>query len=261
MTSLPVLLYHHVGPVVPGTYPTLTVSPERFQRHVRWLARCGFTGIRGVDWLAYRAGQALPAKSIVLTFDDAYADLVKHALPVLRAHNFGATVFVVTGHVGGENVWDQADGSSQHRLMTADQIRTWKGRGIEFGAHSRNHPDLTTLSDMQMDAEIRGSRDELTAIVGGPIPSFAYPYGRFNDVVLQRVHQAFDVAFSCDEGLNTFSTDVHCLRRTMVQRDDSVLALTCRARLGRYPVERWRARLAIRSRIRHAVGRLDRSDP
>jgi peptidoglycan/xylan/chitin deacetylase (PgdA/CDA1 family) len=254
---LPVLLYHHVGPSRPGTFPELTVSAERFARHVRWLVQRGYVGICPADWLAWcRHARALPRKPVMLTFDDAYADLTTYALPVLRRHNFGAAVFVVTRQIGGENMWDRLRGSQPHRLMTADQIREWAAYGIEFGAHSRTHADLTTLSNRQMDDEIEGSRDDLAAITRVNVRAFAYPFGRTNEAVRDRVRAVFDCAFSCEGGLNTASSDRHGLFRSMVQPDDSAVALACRVRLGRYPIDQWRARLRIRSRVRTLAGEL-----
>ncbi|MGH9256401.1 MAG: polysaccharide deacetylase family protein [Vicinamibacterales bacterium] len=258
---LPVLLFHHVGPAQPGTFPELTIAVERFERHVRWLAARGYVGIRPTEWLAWRRdGKSLPRKPVLLTFDDAYADLATHALPILQRHDFGAAVFVVTSCIGGENRWDLARGSQPHRLMTADQIREWAGRGIEFGAHSRTHPDLTTLSDRQLDAEIRGSRDDLAALTGLAITSFAYPFGRVNDAVQARVRAVFACAFSCQEGMNTVVSDPHALCRSMVQPGDSALALACRVRFGRYLTRRWRGHLRVRSRLRAVAAPLVRSD-
>jgi peptidoglycan/xylan/chitin deacetylase (PgdA/CDA1 family) len=252
---LPALLYHHVGPSRPGTFPELTVSPQRFARHVRWLVQRGYVGIRPADWLAWcRNARVLPRKPVLLTFDDAYADLTTYALPVLRRHNFGAAVFVVTQHIGDENKWDRLRGSQPHRLMTADQIREWAACGIEFGAHSRTHADLTTLSDRQMHEEIDGSRNDLANITGLKASAFAYPFGRTNEAVRNRVRAVFDCAFSCEEGLNTASADRYGLFRSMVQPDDSEMALACRVRFGRYPVDKWRARLQIRSRVKTLAG-------
>ena len=254
---LPVLLYHHVGPSRPGTFPELTVSAERFARHVSWLVRRGYVGIRPADWLAWCGNhRALPRKPVLLTFDDAYADLTTYALPVLKRHGFGAAVFVVTHHVGGENVWDRLRGAQPHRLMTEDQIREWAGRGIEFGAHSRTHADLTTLSDREVQEEIDGSRDDLAAVTAQHVRAFAYPFGRTNEAVRKRVRAVFDCAFSCEAGLNTVSSDRYALSRSMVQPHDSALALASRVRFGRYPVDRWRARLRFRSRVRAVTGQL-----
>ena len=102
--TLPVLLYHHVGPAQPGTHASLTVSPTRFERHVRWLAWRGYRGICPADWLRWlNEGKGLPDKPVLFTFDDGYADLAEFALPVLRRYGFGAAVFIVTRQLGGTN--------------------------------------------------------------------------------------------------------------------------------------------------------------
>jgi peptidoglycan/xylan/chitin deacetylase (PgdA/CDA1 family) len=254
---LPVLLYHHVGPLRPGTVPGLTVSPERFEHHVRWLARRGYTGICPSDWVRWRReGKGLPERPVLLTFDDGYADLVEYALPVLRRYGFGGAVYVVTGQMGGTNAWDKACGSGTQRLMSAAQIRYWASQGIEFGAHSRTHADLTTLSAKELAEEVIGSRDELADLLGSRVASFAYPYGSYNQAACDCVRGAFDVAFIADdqnEGLNHLLTDPHLLLRTMVQANDSLLDLECRARWGYNPILNLRARVRLRSRLKGAV--------
>ena len=254
---LPVLCYHHVGPERPGTLPTLTVSPERFERHVRWLARRGFHGIRPADWVRWRReGKGLPEKPVLFTFDDGYADLAEHAFPVLRHYGFGAAVYVVTKHLGGTNAWDEARGSGTHRLLTAEQIRQWGAQGIEFGAHGRTHPDLTTLAPAQLEDEVAGSRRDLESIVGAKVGSFAYPYGFHNPTVVDCVRRSFDLAFAIDPGLpgmNYLVTDPHLLERTMVQPVDSELDVESRARWGKSPLLEMRARLRLRSRFGQAT--------
>jgi peptidoglycan/xylan/chitin deacetylase (PgdA/CDA1 family) len=252
---LPVLLYHHVGPAIPGIVPGLTVAPRSFERHVRWLARRGFTGIRPADWLRWcREGKGLPRKPVLLTFDDAYADLVEHALPVLRRYGFGAAVYVVTGQVGGTNTWDEARGFATLPLMTAEQISEWAARGIEFGAHSRTHADLTTLSTPDLQEEVVGSSKDLQAILGSHVLSFAYPYGFHNQAVADCVRAAFDLAFIVDpgmKGVNYPGTEPHLLQRTLVPANDFVIDIECRARWGFSPIERLRNRLRLRSRFKH----------
>jgi len=254
---LPVLLYHHVGPVRPGTIRGLTLSPERFERQMGWLARRGYIGIRPSDWVRWRReGKGLPEKPVLLTFDDGYADLTEYALPVLRRYSFGAVVFVVTGQVGGTNAWDEARGSGTHQLMTAEQIRYWAAQGIEFGAHSRTHADLTTLAPHGLEQEVIGSGSDLSSIVGSRVVSFAYPYGAYNQTVCDCVRGAFDLAFCADdrmEGMNHLLTDPCLLRRTMVQTGDSLLALESRVRWGRNPIQNVRARVSLRSRLKRAA--------
>ena len=254
---LPVLLYHNVGPTRPGITRGLTVSPERFERHVRWLARRGYTGIGAADWARWRReGKGLPKKPVLFTFDDGYQDLVQHALPVLRRYGFGAVVYIVTGQLGGTNTWDAGTGPDAHRLMTAEQIRCWAAQGIEFGAHSRTHANLPTLSARELEEEVVGSGKDLAAIVGAPIVSFAYPFGFHNPAVDDCVRTTFELAFIADddnEGLNHLRTDPHQLLRTMVQSDDSLLAVECRARWGRNPFLNWRGRVGLRTRLKRAA--------
>ena len=254
---LPVLMYHHVGPAIPGTYAELTVSPRRFERQIRWLARRGFVGVRAADWDEWlRTGKGLPDKPLLVTFDDGYADLADYALPVLRRYGFGAVVFTVTGLVGGTNAWDEARGSAIHRLLTAEQIRYWAAQGIEFGAHSRTHADLTTLPADELEKEILGGRDELTGILGSPVISFAYPYGSYNQTVNNCARQAYRLTFRADEttpGINFLCTDPHNLQRTMVHPRDSLADLECRVRWGHSPLQEMRNRLRLRSRFRRLV--------
>lgn len=249
---LPALLYHHVGPRVPDpAHAGLSVSATRFEQQVRWLARKGYMGIRPLDWLAWLLhGTALPPKPVLLTFDDGYADFPDHALPVLRRYGFRAVVFVVTGWIGARNSWDGAP------LMSAHQIRQCSAQGIEFGAHSRTHPDLTSLSGTRLREEIAGSGEDVSAIIGTRVTSFAYPYGFWSEEVRARVRESFDLAFTCEEGLNQIDTDPLLLRRTMVQPGDLLLDLACRVHFGWSLVMALRSRLRLRSRLCNAARHL-----
>lgn len=245
---LPVLAYHHVGPYRAGANPDLTVSPEAFQRQIAWLARHRFTAITSLQWLECRErGVPLPDRAVLLTFDDAYLDLHYHALPVLRRYGFAATVFVVTGCIGGASSWDEPAGWMALDCMSAEQIRHWDEQGIEFGAHSHYHPDLTRLSDSEIVEELDACTHELERILGVKPRSFAYPYGKFNDAVRCRVRERFGLGFSVLGGLNTLDTNAHALRRNLVLPGDTWLDLAGRALWGKSPIRgiRWRARYAL----------------
>ncbi len=252
--QLPVLLYHNVGSPQPGTHPALTIAPEEFEGQVRWLKQQGYVGIRPSDWLSWRhKGTPLPEKPVLLTFDDAYADLVEHAFPVLERHQFGAAVFVVTAQVGKDNAWDRALGWGPLQIMTREQIQKWAARGIEFGSHSRRHSDLRKLPAPQLQEEIAGSERDLRDILGTPPGSFAYPYGEYDDKAVEATRSSFPLAFTCEEGLNNLGQSLHHLRRTMVLPGESRAALAGRVRRGYNPLARLRARLRLRTRLRQGL--------
>ncbi len=249
---LPVLMYHHVAPVRPDTDAGLTVSPARFEAQVHWLARHGYMGIRPSDWLAWRqSAKSLPEKPVLLTFDDAYADVAEYAFPVLERHGFGAAVFVITGRVGGTITWARRKGV--FRVMSADQIRDWASRGIEFGAHSKTHPDLTALAPAELAEEVAGSKHDLEAILQSPVRAFAYPYGTHNPAVRDCVRGVYNLAFSTEEGLNNLGTDPYLLRRAGVLPCEFMVDFASRLRRGFSPFDRLRARIRFRTRLKNAL--------
>ena len=230
---LPVLMYHHVGSEKPGMYSGLSITPEQFQREMQRLSDRGYTPISSADWVAWcESGKALPTKPILITFDDAYRDLVIHALPVLRDHGFRAIVFVPTAYIGGSNVWDQAQGRPELQLMSKEEIVEWTSHGIEFGAHSHTHPELDCISADAVHGEVEGSRQVLEELCRSPVVAFAYPYGSYNAEVRNIVARSFRLAVTTEEGMNTLGIDLLQLRRTMVQPHDRLLDFSSRLRFG-----------------------------
>lgn len=255
---VPVLMYHNVGPYRPGTVKSLTVSPEHFRRQMRWLARYGYTGISAGQWIEWRqTAKPLPVKPVLLTFDDAYKDIVEHALPVVREFGFNATVFVVTQGIGKMNLWEKREGRGTLMGMDAQQILDWARNGVEFGAHSRTHPFLTTLQEDKLEEEIAGSRKDLEDLLGRPVAAFAYPYGDHNDAVQACARRHFSAAFTTKEGMNTLCTDPAGLRRTMVWPDNSMIDFWLKLRSGASPkTQHFRGRVwhAVRKRWRALLG-------
>ena len=229
----PALYYHHVGPFRPGTHRTLTVPPRLFERQMQWLLRQGYVGIGPSQWLRWLSdGAALPNKPIMLTFDDAYEDLAEYALPILRRYGFSCCVFVVTRLMGGTNCWDEAEGCGTLQLLSADEIRSWAGKGIEFGAHSRTHADLTRLSGEQLMDEVVGSKNDLENLLESPVASFAYPYGNHNEEVRALVRSNFGLAFTTVDGINYAQSDQHLLRRIYVGPNDPLVEFAWSIRWG-----------------------------
>lgn len=237
MTRLPVFMYHNVRPptglAVADERGEPWMDPASFRRQMEWLIGRGYRGITLPELLAWVAGKGeLPRRPIMLTFDDAYVDIGDHALPLLEEIGFGATVFVVADQIGGYNAWDVAQGASARRVMSAAEICRWRDRGVDFGAHSRTHPDLTTVSETQLEDEVAGSQRILSGVLGAPVRAFAYPYCRQSAAVRQCAARHFDVSFGCKRGLNARDTDRHLLRRSEPRADNGSLDLAAQTRLG-----------------------------
>jgi len=250
---LPVLLYHHIGlPTVHTEALGLTIRPHKFEQHLRLLRWLGYNTITTGQWLAwYKNGNALPDKPILLTFDDAYVETGQFALPLLEKYGFGGCVFAVTGHELSGKCWEGLP------VMTVEDLRAWRARGIEIGAHTRTHPNLSSVDDLTVESEVKGSRDDLIK-AGLNATSFAYPYGIINNRTRAVVAKSYEIAFTCDEGLNDFHTDLMLMRRTCVSSRDTLLDVALRARFGWSPLRNVAASVRLRSRLRGVLKRLRR---
>jgi peptidoglycan/xylan/chitin deacetylase (PgdA/CDA1 family) len=240
------LLYHHVGPVTHEACRGLTVAPAAFSRQISTLSAMGYTAILPDDFAAHVRGETeAPTRSVMITFDDAYADLCTHVFPILEKHSFPATVFVPTALVGSTIQCSPKNPDARMQLMSAGEIAQWSERGVMFGAHSRSHADLTMLDPSSAVDEIIGSRDDLATITGKPVTSFAYPFGKFNSAIESVVKSNFTTAFTIEEGLNELSTSTTALNRTMVQHGDSLVDVLLRARYGKSVLQRVRSAIRI----------------
>ncbi|KUL23478.1 polysaccharide deacetylase [Actinoplanes awajinensis subsp. mycoplanecinus] len=166
-------MYHSVQAYHDDPYQ-VTVRPDRFEHQLRWLHRHGRRGV-SMRELLRRRRSGHDARLVGLTFDDGYADFVTEALPALVRHGFTATVFVVAGALGGWNTWD--DPGPRKRLLTATQVRQVAAAGMEIGSHGLHHVHLPGLGPTELAEHLLRSRGALSALAGGPVTGFCYPYG------------------------------------------------------------------------------------
>jgi peptidoglycan/xylan/chitin deacetylase (PgdA/CDA1 family) len=177
--SLPILTYHwiRVNPV-----PTdqlgyhLSVTPANFAHQMDFLRFAGVHTLTLAEAMtALETGKPLPPRSVVLTFDDGYADFATAAVPALRRDGLVGTVYVVSGFVG------------RPAYMNADQVRQVDQEGMVVGCHTVNHVDLARTSPQVASMQITVSHQQLEALVGHKVVDFAYPYGGFTPGVAQMV--------------------------------------------------------------------------
>jgi peptidoglycan/xylan/chitin deacetylase (PgdA/CDA1 family) len=246
--ALPILMYHNVAEPPAGTpIPALYVPPESFAAQMRLLARLGIRGVtmsEGLRWL--RDGRG--GRAVVITLDDGYADNVENALPILARHGFTATCYVASGALGSYNLWDAEKLQVRKPVMTTEQLREWVEAGMEVGAHTRTHPHLPQVSPDRVGEEVRGSKTDLEALTGREVLHFCYPYGEFDDGVLEVVRGAgFQSATTVHRARARPQDDPYRLPRVQVRQQDP---------LGRFllkvltPYEDFRGRRAARRRQR-----------
>ncbi len=101
VNEIPVLMYHSIAIGATRKFRRFTVDPAEFAAHMDYLDIEGYHPLTAAELVASGSGRALPARPVVLTFDDAYDDFHSTALPILRKHGFRAALYVPTAYVGG----------------------------------------------------------------------------------------------------------------------------------------------------------------
>lgn len=171
----PILMYHRIDPQRPTDAGgrVLTVSPQAFASEITSLRRDGIAMISMADLANDIELHKTVRRTVVLTFDDGYADQARYALPVLRREGARATFYIVTGTVGIPN------------HLTWSQLALLRKDGMDLGGHGRTHADLSHMSAARQAAQIFGCLAILRAKTGERVTSYAFPSGGFNAATLR----------------------------------------------------------------------------
>jgi GT2 family glycosyltransferase/peptidoglycan/xylan/chitin deacetylase (PgdA/CDA1 family) len=237
-----VLAFHAVADL--GEDPVLAeygVPPRRFAEHLDVLARQGWHFIDLNALLAALDGRAdLPQRSLLVTFDDAYVNLLGEAAPLLAERGIPAVAFALAGLVGGTNEWDRPLGAGELSLLDAEGLRALPARRIEVGSHGMHHRQLPKLESTEAEREVLESADKLEAL-GLPRPrAFSYPHGEWNQEVTAAVQASgYEVAFTVTPGAVERGCNRYALARIEVLASDSPRRLRLKLATARWPA-RWR---------------------
>jgi peptidoglycan/xylan/chitin deacetylase (PgdA/CDA1 family) len=171
-----ILMYHHISDQTP---PSTSVTPAMFEKHLQYLEHNGYTVQPLLSTLQHLlVGEAVPERTVVITFDDAYQSVYTQAWPRLSQRGWPFSVFVTTGYIG----------NGTNNFMSWDELRELSVYGAGIGNHSLSHAHLVRHNanesnaqwKRRMTAEVTGAQRKLQAEIGNPILVFAYPYGEFN---------------------------------------------------------------------------------
>lgn len=209
--KLPILTYHSID----SSGSVISVAPEVFRWQMKSLNKAGYNVVslnNLVDSLIDE--KPLIAKTVALTFDDGFRNFYTAAFPVLEEYGFKATVYLVTDYCGKRNEWEAASPNIPlSDLLNWNEIRKLNDYGIEFGAHTLTHPDLTRITIAQAKREIFESKAKIEDEIGSAVKSFAYPYGKFNDSVRSIAAENFRAACSTNLGKARRKSDFYSLER------------------------------------------------
>lgn len=221
-----VLMYHHFDENEDNT-SSVTMTPETFNDHLIALKEAGYTSIRERDlYDFYYNDKPLPEKPVVITIDDGYRSNYEYAYPLLKEHEFYATIYVVTDYRG------ETPGSTPH--FTWDEAKEMVESGwIDIQSHTANGhyyvegkkkegPFLTTAKADETEEQyierirddLERAKEEIEQGVGNEVYALTYPYGAFNEDVIDVATEAgYKLMYTVRKGMNTKETSPYELNR------------------------------------------------
>lgn len=231
--NVPVLMYHHVSPVG----GMIAVTPQTFEAQIAGLARAGYRSLTAAEFAAHQAGEPVPDKSVLITFDDGYLDNWVYAHPILKRHGMKAVLFVVTEWVGDGPVRNHAgqagdlppapDHDECKRLIAAgdtdDVIVRWSeiramitAGTFEIHSHTHTHTrwdkvcgDDVDQKRRRVEVELASSKGALLRELGSVSQHLCWPQGYFDVDYVAAAHAAgFRYLYTTDSlGQNTVGAD------------------------------------------------------
>jgi peptidoglycan/xylan/chitin deacetylase (PgdA/CDA1 family) len=186
--QVPVLCYHQIRdwkPTDSKQAKDYIVPVATFEEQIKMLADSGYHTISADQLYNYLiTGAALPAKPIMLTFDDTDLPQYTIAKPAMEKYGFTGMFFIMTVSLGRPN------------YMSRQQVKELSDAGNEIGSHTWDHKNIRQFTDADWAIQIDKPTKTLETITGKTIKYFAYPFGLWNDAAIPQLKaHGFQAAF------------------------------------------------------------------
>jgi peptidoglycan/xylan/chitin deacetylase (PgdA/CDA1 family) len=175
VVTAPILLYHHIAES--GVTSRYYISPQNFRAQMEALRAWGYTTITPTHLVnVILGGGLLPARPVIITFDDGNLDVYENAFPIMQEMGFVGAVYIVSNRLGAED------------FLSGEQLAELAAAGWEIGSHGRSHVNLAANHAMARE-EILQSRLDIGTAAGVTVTTIAYPFGMVDDYVFEKTEE------------------------------------------------------------------------
>lgn len=213
-STLPIFMYHYIRDYANPSDPigeNLSVSPKRFEEQIAWLKENGY---QSVPMSFFAAPQPISFKPVVLTFDDGYQDAYDAAFPILKKYQMIGVFYLIVNKIGTPG------------YLTWDEIMQMQTEGMSFGSHTLSHPDLRSLSRINLHKELEESKKILEQKLGKEITDFCYPSGKYDDAVLKELQSdSYQTAVTTHPGILNLKDNPFLLKRLRITENTNIRAI------------------------------------
>lgn len=212
-SPVPILMYHVIAnPPANAQLPELFVDPETFDRQMELLKRQGYTAVTlNQVYDSWFAGGGLPAKPVVLTFDDGYRGDYVYARRTLSQLRWPGDLNLLVRNIGEE--------------LSDRMVEQLINDGWELDAHTISHLDLRPMRGARLRREVAGSREILRRRFHQPVNFFCYPAGKFSSATIRAVRGAGYLGATTELPGDASRNEIYELHRIRVDGSDGVTGL------------------------------------
>lgn len=211
------LMYHSISEQKSRPDWPWAVTLTQFIKHLDILQHYGWTTI---TYRELHNPAELPPRSVVITFDDGYADNYA-AFIALAERGMTASWYIVSNDIGRAASW-AVNPDPSLPILNSTQLQEMSNAGMAIGSHTCSHSRLNTVDKSKLKHEIEDSKKALEDLLGQEVASFAYPYGLFDDNTVEAVRAAgYKTAFTTQTGWTLLESDPYKLRRVPIFSHDT----------------------------------------
>ncbi|MBU3189587.1 polysaccharide deacetylase family protein [Clostridium bowmanii] len=203
--KVPVLMYHSVTADKNNTNE-LKVSQSTFKAQLNYLKVNHYTTISLDQLYSHMAKHtSLPAKPVVITFDDGYEDNYTLAYPLLKANNQKATVFMIANCINTEG------------YLTSKQLKIMDKNNFIVESHTNNHDNLSKLSYISQLNTLKNSKAILEKLLSKRVMYVSYPFGAYNKSTANAVHTSvYYLGIGTDNGFSGVTDNYYTINRVYI---------------------------------------------
>lgn len=210
-----ILQYHHVSDTTPIS---TSITPEQFEVHLKYLQENSFNVVPLSQIIEkIKNQQPLKDKTVAITFDDAYANILTQAKPLLDRFNYPYSIFVNPAIISRHS--DNKENSSLY--LSWEQLKTLADEGVIIANHGYEHNSMTRITDgltqnqwlTEQTKLLLTAENIIKEKTGQSLRYFAYPYGEYSPAIQNWAKTHNFIAFSQQSGAVGLSTDLTSVPR------------------------------------------------
>lgn len=205
-----ILMYHDILNAPADQLTDYDVSTSNFRNQMQFLKRQGYTFISAEElYTALKSGNPLPTKSALITFDDGYIGVAKYAYPYLTQQHIKASFFVHTRYIGKKTFRNHMSWTDLKKINSNPLFKVYP--------HTVSHPHLSKISESAVQFELKESQRIIQTHLASPAEFTAYPYGEYDDFVINITKKFYKMAFSTHE-FNWQSKNIYAIPRLSMKK-------------------------------------------